>query len=103
MFWHDRTFKVVIRFATRDDLHQIEQYIAARQAKDRREALQVFHILLHELPIARYEPYGQSFFSPDLGWRGSFGDGVESWRRFYLSIRPTQMGSSINKNCCIQK
>lgn len=31
-------------------------------------ALQVLHIVLRELPTARYDPYGQSFFSRDMGW-----------------------------------
>ena len=41
-------------------------------------------------------PFGRSFFSPDLGRRQSLGDGLESWRGFYQSIRPTQMGLSLN-------
>nr|CAB3471525.1 unnamed protein product [Digitaria exilis] len=44
----------------------------------------------------RYAPFGRSFFSPDLGRRRSLGEGVESWRGFYQSIRPTQMGLSLN-------
>jgi len=44
----------------------------------------------------RYEPFGRSFFSPDLGRRRSLGEGIESWRGFYQSIRPTQMGLSLN-------
>ena len=43
-----------------------------------------------------YAPFGQSFFSPDLGRRQPLGDGLESWRGFYQSIRPTQMGLSLN-------
>ncbi|XP_047058856.1 protein argonaute 1D-like [Lolium rigidum] len=91
-----RTFKVVIRFAARADLRRLEQYIAGRQAEAPQEALQVLDIVLRELPTSRYEPYGRSFFSPDLGRRRSLGDGVESWRGFYQTIRPTQMGLSLN-------
>lgn len=39
---------------------------------------------------------GRSFYSPDLGRRQPLGDGLESWRGFYQSIRPTQMGLSLN-------
>ena len=44
----------------------------------------------------RYTPFARSFFSPDLGRRLPLGDGIESWRGFYQSIRPTQMGLSLN-------
>lgn len=44
----------------------------------------------------RYAPFGRSFFSPDLGRRRSLGEGLETWRGFYQSIRPTQMGLSLN-------
>lgn len=44
----------------------------------------------------RYCPVGRSFYSPDLGRRQPLGEGLESWRGFYQSIRPTQMGLSLN-------
>uniref|UniRef100_A0A453TD21 Piwi domain-containing protein n=1 Tax=Aegilops tauschii subsp. strangulata TaxID=200361 RepID=A0A453TD21_AEGTS len=96
----ERTFKVVIRYAARADLRRLEQYIAGRQAEAPQEALQVLDIVLRELPTARYAPYGRSFFSPDFGRRRSLGDGVESWRGFYQTIRPTQMGLSLNIGRC---
>ncbi|KAG2614396.1 hypothetical protein PVAP13_4KG385603 [Panicum virgatum] len=91
-----KTYKVVIRFAARADLHRLEQFIAGRQAEAPQEALQVLDIVLRELPTAKYAPFGRSFFSPDLGRRRSLGEGIESWRGFYQSIRPTQMGLSLN-------
>lgn len=39
---------------------------------------------------------GRSFYSPHLGRRQPLGEGLESWRGFYQSIRPTQMGLSLN-------
>uniref|UniRef100_A0A0D9WUD8 Piwi domain-containing protein n=1 Tax=Leersia perrieri TaxID=77586 RepID=A0A0D9WUD8_9ORYZ len=91
-----KTYKVVIKFAARADLHRLEQFLAGRQAEAPQEALQVLDIVLRELPTARYAPFGRSFFSPDLGRRRSLGEGLESWRGFYQSIRPTQMGLSLN-------
>ena len=52
--------------------------------------------LFLNLFLRRYAPFGRSFFSPDLGRRQPLGDGLESWRGFYQSIRPTQMGLSLN-------
>ncbi|CAM0947478.1 unnamed protein product [Alopecurus aequalis] len=91
-----RNFKVVIKFASRADLHRLGLFLAGRLAEAPQEALQVLDIVLRELPSARYTPFGRSFFSPDLGRRQSLGDGLESWRGFYQSIRPTQMGLSLN-------
>ncbi|XP_006656523.1 protein argonaute 1D [Oryza brachyantha] len=91
-----KTYKVVIKFAAKADLHRLEQFLAGRQAEAPQEALQVLDIVLRELPTARYAPFGRSFFSPDLGRRRSLGEGLESWRGFYQSIRPTQMGLSLN-------
>lgn len=92
----ERPFKVVIKFAARADLHHLGQFLAGRQADAPQEALQVLDIVLRELPTHRYSPVGRSFYSPNLGTRQPLGDGLESWRGFYQSIRPTQMGLSLN-------
>ncbi|KAM1398477.1 hypothetical protein ACFX2I_015928 [Malus domestica] len=92
----EREFRVVIKFAARADLHHLGLFLQGRQADAPQEALQVLDIVLRELPTSRYCPVGRSFYSPDLGRRQSLGDGLESWRGFYQSIRPTQMGLSLN-------
>ncbi|CAL5020404.1 unnamed protein product [Urochloa decumbens] len=91
-----RNFKVVIKFAARADLHRLELFLAGRHAEAPQEALQALDIVLREMPSAIYAPFGRSFFSPHLGRRQPLGDGLESWRGFYQSIRPTQMGLSLN-------
>ncbi|KAL0417318.1 UNVERIFIED_CONTAM: protein argonaute 1 [Sesamum latifolium] len=92
----EREFKVVIKFAARADLHHLGMFLQGRQADAPQEALQVLDIVLRELPTTRYCPVGRSFYSPDLGRRQPLGEGLESWRGFYQSIRPTQMGLSLN-------
>ncbi|XXG39243.1 hypothetical protein AAC387_Pa01g0254 [Persea americana] len=92
----ERQFRVVIKLASRADLHHLELFLSGKQADAPQEALQVLDIVLRELPTARYCPIGRSFYSPDLGRRQNLGDGLESWRGFYQSIRPTQMGLSLN-------
>ncbi|XP_073136369.1 protein argonaute 1B-like [Henckelia pumila] len=92
----EREFKVVIKFAARADLHHLGMFLQGRQADAPQEALQVLDIVLRELPTSRYSPVGRSFYSPDLGRRHPLGEGLESWRGFYQSIRPTQMGLSLN-------
>ncbi|GLT55906.1 hypothetical protein SLA2020_289890 [Shorea laevis] len=92
----EREFKVIIKFAARADLHHLGLFLQGRQADAPQEALQVLDIVLRELPTTRYCPVGRSFYSPNLGRRQSLGEGLESWRGFYQSIRPTQMGLSLN-------
>ncbi|KMZ67758.1 Protein argonaute 1A [Zostera marina] len=92
----ERKFNVIIKLASRADLHHLQLFLEGRHAEAPQEALQVLDIVLRELPTARYCPVGRSFYSPELGRRQSLGDGLESWRGFYQSIRPTQMGLSLN-------
>nr|XP_016468232.1 PREDICTED: protein argonaute 1-like isoform X2 [Nicotiana tabacum] len=92
----EREFKVVIKLAARADLHHLGMFLQGRQADAPQEALQVLDIVLRELPTSRYCPVGRSFYSPHLGRRQPLGEGLESWRGFYQSIRPTQMGLSLN-------
>ncbi|XP_057440069.1 protein argonaute 1-like [Lotus japonicus] len=92
----DNEFKVVIKFAAQADLHHLGLFLEGRQTDAPQEALQVLDIVLRELPTNKYCPVGRSFFSPDIGRTQSLGDGLESWRGFYQSIRPTQMGLSLN-------
>ncbi|CAL5432255.1 unnamed protein product [Camellia sinensis] len=43
-----------------------------------------------------YAVVGRSFFPPKLGDTGDLGDGLEYWKGYYQSLRPTQMGLSLN-------
>ncbi|KAJ8624170.1 hypothetical protein MRB53_032700 [Persea americana] len=43
-----------------------------------------------------YVPVGRSFSSTTYYRTDSLGDGLECWRGFYQSIRPTHMGLSLN-------
>ncbi|KAK2996751.1 hypothetical protein RJ639_025195, partial [Escallonia herrerae] len=96
----ERDFKVVIKLAARADLHHLGMFLQGRQADAPQEALQVLDIVLRELPTTRYFPVGRSFYAPIFGRRQTLGDGLESWRGFYKSIRPTQMGLSLNNDMC---
>ncbi|KAK6932904.1 Argonaute, linker 1 domain, partial [Dillenia turbinata] len=65
------------------------------------EALQILDIPLRELSTqksyrSKYCPIGSSFSSPEIGTPQCLGEGLEWWCGFYQSIRPTQMGLSLN-------
>ncbi|XP_074566393.1 protein argonaute 1C-like [Curcuma longa] len=91
-----KTFRVVIKLVARVDLCHLKMFLSGQKADAPHEALQVLDIVLRELPTTRYSPIGRSFYSPSLGRRQRLGEGLESWQGFYQSIRPTQMGLSLN-------
>ncbi|KAM7488360.1 hypothetical protein LguiB_025844 [Lonicera macranthoides] len=91
-----REYKVVIKFVARANLHHLGQFLAGRRADAPQEALQILDIVLRELSSKRYCPVGRSFFSPNIRKPQRLGEGLESWCGFYQSIRPTQMGLSLN-------
>ncbi|MCO5551524.1 hypothetical protein L7F22_005028 [Adiantum nelumboides] len=90
----ERQFKVVIKFVAKADLHHLGEFLSGRQPDAPQDALQVLDIVLRELPTERFCPVGRSFFSSRR--RHSLGGGLESWQGFYQSIRPIQMGLSLN-------
>ncbi|KAK5805014.1 hypothetical protein F383_02959 [Gossypium arboreum] len=92
----EREYKVVIKFVARANMHHLGQFLAGKRADAPQEALQILDIVLRELSSKRYCPIGRSFFSPDIRAPQRLGDGLESWCGFYQSIRPTQMGLSLN-------
>ncbi|KAG5219299.1 hypothetical protein OIU78_007255 [Salix suchowensis] len=91
-----REYKVVIKFVARANMYHLGQFLAGKRADAPQEALQILDIALRELSSKRYCPVGRSFFSPDIRAPQRLGDGLESWCGFYQSIRPTQMGLSLN-------
>ncbi|XP_061373942.1 protein argonaute 10-like isoform X2 [Gastrolobium bilobum] len=92
----EREYRVVIKFVARANLHHLGQFLAGKRADAPQEAIQILDIVLRELSNKRYCPIGRSFFSPDIRTPQRLGEGLESWCGFYQSIRPTQMGLSLN-------
>lgn len=43
-----------------------------------------------------------NFFHPDLGPVSNLGEGVEGWRGYHSSVRPTGLGLTLNLGRCIQ-
>uniref|UniRef100_A0A7N0TFJ1 Uncharacterized protein n=1 Tax=Kalanchoe fedtschenkoi TaxID=63787 RepID=A0A7N0TFJ1_KALFE len=91
-----KDYQVVIRCVARTNLYHLGQFLAGKRADAPQEAIRILDIVLRELSNQRYCPIGRSFFSPDLRRPQKLGEGLESWCGFYQSIRPTQMGLSLN-------
>ncbi|KAK7328401.1 hypothetical protein VNO77_22506 [Canavalia gladiata] len=92
----EREFKVVIKFATRVSMHQLHELLSGKQVGTPQEVLSVFDVVLRELVAQSYVSIGRFLYSPDVRKPQQLGGGLESWRGFYQSIRPTQMGLSLN-------
>jgi hypothetical protein len=61
-------------------------------------SLKIYHIIVSYILICMfsYASFGRLLYSPDLRKPHSLSGGLESWHGFYQSIRPTQMGLSLN-------
>ncbi|CAL8999746.1 unnamed protein product [Prunus brigantina] len=92
----DREFKVAVKLANKPDLHQLQQFLKSSQHESPQEAIQVLDVVLRAAPSDKYTVIGRSFFATELGPKGELGDGIEYWRGFYQSLRPTQFGLSLN-------
>jgi hypothetical protein len=57
-----------------------------------------YHIIVSDtlICIFSYVSFGSLHYSPDLKKPHKLTGGLESWSGFYQSIRPTQMGLSLN-------
>ncbi|XP_047328700.1 protein argonaute MEL1-like [Impatiens glandulifera] len=92
----EREFKVAIKFAAKVDLYHLQQFLQRKQRDLPQESLQALDVVLRSTPSVNYTVVGRSFFSPSLGPQGTLQDGLEYWLGFYQSLRPTQMGLSLN-------
>ncbi|KAH9660359.1 protein argonaute 5 [Citrus sinensis] len=92
----ERQFRVVIRLASKPDLYTLQQFLRRRHFEVPYEVIQVLDVVLRAAPSEKHTVVGRSFFSTDLGPMGQLGDGVEYWRGYFQSLRPTQMGLSLN-------
>ncbi|KAK1296650.1 Protein argonaute MEL1 [Acorus calamus] len=90
----DRDFKVTIQLVGRADMHHLQQFLTGRQLDMPQETIQALDVVLRQSPSNRFTVVGRSFFS--AAQRADIGDGCEFWRGFYQSLRPTQMGLSLN-------
>ncbi|KAJ7947911.1 Argonaute family protein [Quillaja saponaria] len=86
----EREFKVAVKYASRADLHHLQEFLRSRQLDSPQETIQALDVVLWASPSE------MSFFSERLGPKGELGDGIEYWRGYYQSLRPTQMGLSLN-------
>ncbi|KAI0510261.1 hypothetical protein KFK09_010862 [Dendrobium nobile] len=91
-----RTYTVSIEFTKGFDLHPLKQFLKGRQRDCPHETIQALDVVLREFPSENYVSVSRSFFSTKFGNKEAIGGGLECWRGYYQSLRPTQIGLSLN-------
>ncbi|XP_019150469.1 PREDICTED: protein argonaute 5 isoform X2 [Ipomoea nil] len=91
----EREFKVSIKFAAKHSLYHLQQFLQRKQHDSPQETIQVLDVALRAKLSSKYEVVGRSFFSHEFE-EGHLGDGLDYWKGFYQSLRPCQMGLSLN-------
>ncbi|XVE59475.1 hypothetical protein DITRI_Ditri05aG0049000 [Diplodiscus trichospermus] len=92
----EREYKVAVKLASKPDIHYLQEFLRSRHFECPRQTIQVLDVVLRTKPSENYTVVGRAFFSPNLGQTGELGNGIEYWKGFYQSLRPTQMGLSLN-------
>ncbi|KAM0823434.1 hypothetical protein ACQ4PT_070874 [Festuca glaucescens] len=92
----EEEYKVTIQHASKLDLYNLQQFLAGRHRELPQDTIQALDIALRESPAAEYLSISRSFFSQSFGHGGPIGNGVECWRGYYQSLRPTQLELSLN-------
>ncbi|XP_071730803.1 protein argonaute MEL1-like [Rutidosis leptorrhynchoides] len=90
-----RDFKVNIKFAAKKEVDHLRQFLNGRRHDNPQETIQALDVVLRETASKGREIVGRSIFSPEFE-QGPLGNGIDYWRGFYQSLRPTQMGLSLN-------
>ncbi|WVZ62233.1 hypothetical protein U9M48_011999 [Paspalum notatum var. saurae] len=115
-------YKVTIRCVSRANLHHLQQFLHGQPRDSPHAAIQALDVALRESPSLKYisVPFLHSLFQQDLVLlelptiyvtvsRSFFckqfgsdkiGGGLEYWSGYYQSLRPTQMGLSLNIDVC---
>ncbi|PON71213.1 Exonuclease/helicase-like [Trema orientale] len=86
----EREFTVTIKFASKPGDN------SSGQLDFPQETIHALGIVLRGKPSEVYTVVERSFFDPSLGDPGELGDGIEYWKGYYQSLRPTQMGLALN-------
>ncbi|GMH04485.1 hypothetical protein Nepgr_006324 [Nepenthes gracilis] len=89
-------FKVTIEFVGLASMHQLNELLSGKQVRTPHEALTIIDTVLREVAEKRYISFGRLFYSPYIQRPHQLGGGLHSWRGFYQSVKPTQMGLSLN-------
>ncbi|KAL3700728.1 hypothetical protein R1sor_018750 [Riccia sorocarpa] len=88
-----RDFEVKIEFAAKVNMKAIDAVLRGERDETAQDALRVLDIMLREHAARRdYLLIRDCFFHKSLGPVGEIGEGVQSWRGYHVSFRPSSGG-----------
>ncbi|KAG0475513.1 hypothetical protein HPP92_015199 [Vanilla planifolia] len=93
------SYSVSIRFAKTLDPNTLKSFLQGRQRDCPYDTIQALDVVLRQHPSENYVSISRSFFSTKFG-RDALEDGLECWKGYFQSLRPTQMGLSLNADIC---
>ncbi|XP_050208661.1 protein argonaute PNH1-like [Mercurialis annua] len=98
MYYRKKDFRVTIKFEAVASMIQLRDFLSGKPVNTAQEAITVIDIVLREFCSSKIclNWIGRTFYSPDIRKPQRLKEGLESWRGFYQSIRPTQMVLSLN-------
>ncbi|GAA0144984.1 translation initiation factor [Lithospermum erythrorhizon] len=91
-----RKFTVTIKLEAKARMKQVQEMISGKQFDTNAQAIKIIDIVLRQLAYQRYVSVGRFFYSPDIKRPLPLGNGLQSWRGFYQTVKPTQMGLALN-------
>ncbi|XP_050281534.1 protein argonaute 5-like [Quercus robur] len=91
----ERLFKVAIKLVFKADLQHLKEFLVSRQSDVPQKTIQILNLVLRAEPSMKDTVVGRSIYHPNTNDRLG-DDGIVYWRGYYQSIRPTQMGLSLN-------
>ncbi|KAK3028069.1 hypothetical protein RJ639_039360 [Escallonia herrerae] len=91
-----REFIVTIKFVAHVSMVHLRELLSGKLVDTPQEAFKVVDLVLREVAAQRFLSVGRFFYSPTIKRPQPLGCGLQSWRGFYQSIKPTQMGLSLN-------
>ncbi|XP_047337741.1 protein argonaute PNH1-like [Impatiens glandulifera] len=92
----EREYRVRIKFVACANISQLRDFLSGKKVDAPVEVLKMIDIVLKERASQRNLSVGRFFYSPNLKKPQSLGNGLQVWKGFYQSIKPTQMGLSLN-------
>ncbi|KAK9118007.1 hypothetical protein Scep_016100 [Stephania cephalantha] len=91
----NKQYVVAISLVAVIDLKKFWQFLNGKDVELPQAVIQALDVVLRQTPSFKYTQVRRSFVSTDFG-TSQLGDGLVALRGFYQSLRPTQLGLTVN-------
>eukprot|EP00271_Cylindrocystis_brebissonii_P008513 TRINITY_DN2288_c0_g1_i1.p1 TRINITY_DN2288_c0_g1~~TRINITY_DN2288_c0_g1_i1.p1 ORF type:complete len:1120 (+),score=187.19 TRINITY_DN2288_c0_g1_i1:146-3505(+) len=93
-----RLYDVTIKYTQPVDKYKLGQFLASRVADEPADVINALDLVLREKPTNMFVPAARAFFHQNAFGRNPFNltGGIEAFRGFFQSMRPSQLGDGRN-------